>query len=244
MIFGLRQFVGRLLAPKPQPIVTINSQKGQDYWVINDIFKGKTGGYFLEMGAADGVYLSNSMVLERDYGWQGLCIEPNPTFFAKLQANRKCICRNLCIDDQRGEVDFVLAAEYGGIVSDDTDNNSQMRAESLQQARDQGQVVTLPTMPLADVLREVGAPKVIDYFSLDVEGAEERVLRHFPFDEFTFLTMSIERPTPLLNEILLSKYGYIFVKNVRSDTFYIHKSIENFAQIKRQEFQQTGPKAA
>ena len=35
---------------------SINSQKGQDYWVINEVFQGKKGGYFLEMGASDGVY--------------------------------------------------------------------------------------------------------------------------------------------------------------------------------------------
>ncbi len=228
----------------PQPIVTLNSQKGQDHWVIHDIFNGKREGFFLEMGAADGINLSNTLVLERDFGWNGICIEPNPKFFKTLQQNRQCICQNICADDEAGEVSFILAAEYGGIIDTDTDNNQDVRADALNDAHEAGRIVTCQARPLADILDECGAPPVIDYFSLDVEGAEERVLRHFPFDRYTFLTLTIERPTPLLNQILLEQNGYVFVKNVRSDTFYVHESIANFDQIKKLPFQQTGRKVA
>ena len=76
------------------------------------------------------------------------------------------------------------------------------------------QVHALQSVPLQYILQKQGAPKVIDYFSLDVEGAETRVLKYFPFEKWTFLALTIERPTPLINRILLEDLGYLFVRNI------------------------------
>jgi hypothetical protein len=100
----------------------------------------------------------------------------------------------------------------------------------------------MKTYPLAVILRQYDCPKVIDYFSFDVEGAETRILRRFPFDEFTFLSLTIERPTPELNALLF-RNGYHFVKNSLYDTFYVHKSIPNFDQIPKMPFYQLPPKS-
>jgi hypothetical protein len=60
------------------------SDRGQDAWVINEVFGKKTGGFFLELGAFDGFSDSNTYVLEKRYQWGGICIEPNPEFFDAL----------------------------------------------------------------------------------------------------------------------------------------------------------------
>lgn len=221
---------------------TINSQKGQDYWVIHDVFKGKRDGFFLEMGATDGIYVSNTLVLERDYGWNGICVEPNPRDFANLQKNRNCICVNKCADEVEGEVEFLLAGEVGGIIDDETDNSYEKRKDKIDDLRDKGNVIRVQTVTLETLLDECDAPPVIDYFSLDVEGAETRVLRKFNFDNYIFSALTIERPTPELNQILFDN-DYVFVKNARFDTFYVHKSIEGFNGIKKEKFKQIEPKA-
>lgn len=221
---------------------TINSQKGQDYWVINDVFKGKRGGFFLEMGATNGIHVSNTLVLERDYGWRGICVEPSPTDFADLQKNRNCICVNKCADEVEGEVEFLLAGEVGGIIDDETDNSYDKRKDKIEDFRDQGKVTKVKTVTLETLLDECDAPSVIDYFSLDVEGAETRVLRKFNFDKYIFSALTIERPTPELNKILFDN-GYVFVKNARFDTFYVHESIDGFDDIRKEKFKQIQPKA-
>ena len=46
------------------------------------------GGYFVELGANDGVRQSNTYKLQRHFGWTGLLIEPSPRRFVECVANR------------------------------------------------------------------------------------------------------------------------------------------------------------
>lgn len=229
------------LAYFKRTLKTYNSQKGQDYWVINEVFRRKRDGYFIEMGATNGIFVSNTLVLERDYGWTGICVEPSPVFFEDLKANRTCQCVNKCVDESEGEVEFLLAGEVGGIIDNETDNSYEKRSEKIDEFRDHGKVIKVKTLTLEDLLDECGAPSVIDYFSLDVEGAETRVLRNFNFEKYTFTALTIERPTPELNKILFEN-GYVFVKNARYDTFYVHESFGGIGNIKKGKFEQVPEK--
>lgn len=213
------------------------SDRGQDSWVI-EIFEGKRSGFFLEAGAADGFSESNTYVLEKRYGWRGICIEPNSIFFERLlNLGRSCICESTLIDSEDRSVDFAFSGQESGIISFDTDNGQEIRKEHINTLRRRGSVRKMSAKPLADILYANGAPEVIDYFSFDVEGAETRILRSFPFNRYRFLSMTIERPTSELNELLFSN-GYVFVKNVLYDTFYIHKSHPNFHKITKKPFEQ------
>jgi FkbM family methyltransferase len=215
------------------------SDRGQDKWVINDIFHGKQGGYFLELGAADGFSESNTYVLEKRYHWQGLCIEPHPELFDSLvnRYRRSCTCVPYAVDAQRGVVEFVLAGQTSGVISEESDNSPDKRPGLVESARAEGRVRTVEALPLADLLDKYSAPRVIDYFSFDVEGLETRILRDFPFDRYKFLAITVERPSPELNQIL-DRNGYRFVRNSLYDSFYVHESIPNFDEIRREPFEQ------
>jgi len=216
------------------------SQKGQDKWVLK-VLNDKKKGFFVELGAGNGIEISNTCMLERKYEWTGICIEPNPGMYKKLCKERKCICVPECVDDEAHEVEFCFRGGMGGgIIGKDTDNNPQHRGAHIAAARKSAQSKKLKTVTLEYILLKFNAPKVIDYLSLDVEGAEERVLKNFPFDKYIFLTMTIERPSPELNALLF-KHGYIFVKNHQFDTFYVHYTLPGAKKLAG-EFQQVPPK--
>jgi FkbM family methyltransferase len=203
------------------------SQAGQDLWVARDVFGFMPGGYFVDIGAADGVALSNSYALEKYLGWNGVCIEASPRAFARLQQRRNCRCLNVCLDETPGEVRFVEERGFfGGIVGSDTDN---------PKATAGGAVITLPTRVLGELLEAENAPSMFDYLSLDVEGAEERVMRGFPFDRYAFRCATIERPSPALRQ-LLSSHGYWLVAELPGlDCFYLHESMKNSYVVRAQE---------
>lgn len=219
------------------------SDRGQDRWIMHEVFPGKKGGFFLELGAADGFSESNTYVLEKRHQWRGICIEPNPVLFDALvhRYRRTCTCVQVAVDATKGSLEFVLDGQTSGLVTAESDNAPDRRGRRLDSARSGGRVRIVETLPLADVLERHGAPHVIDYFSFDVEGLETRILRDFPFDRYTFLAVTIERPTPELNELLF-KNGYRFVRNSLYDTFYVHESLPNFANLLREPFEQLPPK--
>ena len=59
------------------------AQKGQDLWLLK-FLQQQTGGFFVDLGASNGVISNNTFLLERRYGWRGICIEPDPFFYRQL----------------------------------------------------------------------------------------------------------------------------------------------------------------
>ncbi|QLE86097.1 FkbM family methyltransferase [Shewanella sp. Scap07] len=196
------------------------SQLGQDLWVLEQV-DYKRNGFFVEFGATDGVLLSNSFLLEKEFGWNGLCAEPNPKYFKQLQVNRGCIVSNDCIGDVTGsEVEFVLANEYGGIANFATAGVHKEKVEAYEQ---QSQKVRLETISLHDFLIKHNAPKTIDYMSIDTEGSEYSILAEFPFDHWKVKLFSIEHNFEAQRDQiykLLTSKGYRRIEN-QWDDFYI-----------------------
>ena len=69
--------------------MTWYSQCGQDEWVC-EVLGNKKNGVFVEIGSYDGIESSNTLHLEKELGWTGLCIESNPGPYAKCVTNRTC----------------------------------------------------------------------------------------------------------------------------------------------------------
>ena len=200
-----------------QPHSLYLSQAGQDFWVYAEVFNEKRGGFFLDLGAHDGVLISNTYLLERKYHWAGICVEANPDSFLQLRKNRRAVCVHACLDSAAGFVDFVKSDVMGGIVSEETDNREVQNKTN--------EVIRIETKTLESVLVENKAPSEIDYLSIDIEGAEQRVLGSFNFKKYRFKCITIERPPEALRAILREN-GYILVKDIPGlDCFYIHESI-------------------
>jgi FkbM family methyltransferase len=200
------------------------SQYGQDDWVLQTL-GGRRGGYFLDSGASDGVSLSNTLRLEREYGWTGLLVEPNPLYFADLVKNRTSDCVRCCLWHEDGEAEFLPAGMLGGLVQT-------MGEEGLARAfRDENlpagtPTVKVPTRSTFNLLRDSGAPPVIDYWSLDVEGAELEVLHSFPWDKYRVLTLTVEHNYRKDREEVrrfLAPLGLGHVESLGCDDCYRHE---------------------
>jgi len=210
------------------------SDRDQDAWVIKEVFNKKRKGFFLDIGMADGFANSNTFILEKKYGWRGIGVEPNRLFvkMIKEKYSRNCIVENAAINSISGEVEFLFKGEDGGIVAEDTDYNLAQRERAIEHAREIGNIERIKAITLVELLDRNNAPNVVDYFSLDVEGAEDRVFKDFPFAKYRFLTLTIERPSPELNSLLFAN-DYHFVRNSLYDTFYIHETLPNFEAIEK-----------
>ena len=195
------------------------SQLGQDLWVLEKT-NYKRKGFFVEFGATDGILLSNTYLLEKEFDWRGICAEPNPVFFKKLQLNRDCIASNACIAAVTGDkVDFILADEYGGIDGISTLGRHREKVKAYKAVK---KTISMETISLEDFLLEQAAPKIIDYLSIDTEGSEYIILEHFPFDKWDIKLITVEhnyekQRMSILE--LLKSYGYKCIKREWDDWY-------------------------
>jgi FkbM family methyltransferase len=175
------------------PSMRSYSFQGQDRFVIR-VLHGKRHGFFLDIGASDGVDGSNTKLLEEDFEWTGICVEPNNEFYADLCRNRRCACVNCCLFDRGGSVEFLEGARhFGGIISAYSPVHRRIaeQAAHVLGRAEQSRIGKLARTPLS-VLLEYGAPPVIDYLSLDTEGSELRILKAFPFDRYSVRVLTVE----------------------------------------------------
>jgi FkbM family methyltransferase len=203
------------------------SQYGQDLFVLRTL-AGQRGGFFLDSGASNGVHFSNTLLLERDFGWRGICVEPNDAFFEELKTQRTGHCLNCCIYDHDGTVEFLEdASVLGGIISEyDPALLAQAKSTFVLKIDAAGRPVTVRKVArtLRSVLEECGAPAVIDYWSLDTEGSELTILRNFPFDDYSFRILTVEHNwLPMRAEIraFLEGQDYRFAGALGCDDCYV-----------------------
>ena len=203
------------------------SQYGQDIFVL-EVLRGLRGGFFLDSGAADGVQGSNTRLLEFSFDWTGICVEPNDTFFAKLVRNRRCYCLNCCLYDREGSVEFLESANFLGGILEAYHPACLHYAKTFCGICDAvaGGLATASKVARTtrSVLRECGAPPIIDYWSLDTEGSELAILKSFPFDEYSFRVLTVEHNRlPARDEIrfLLESRGYRRIRTLEIDDCYV-----------------------
>ena len=55
--------------------ITSYSQHGQDIKIL-ELLNYKKNGYFLDIGCGDFKRISNTYALEKDFDWNGLCVDP------------------------------------------------------------------------------------------------------------------------------------------------------------------------
>jgi len=190
------------------------SQARQDE-VVTTLLKGKKGGYFVDLAANDATILSNTYSLEQKFGWTGLCIEPNPMYWANLTYRDCQVVAAIVGNDRMEEINFRFnAGDHSGIIG--FDNGKHLVRQSDPKY----------TVTLLEILRRFDAPKVIDYLSLDVEGAEEFIMKNFPLEEYKISLMTVERPKDPLRD-LLTQHGFKNIKRLSTwgETLWAHESV-------------------
>uniref|UniRef100_A0A2P2IEN7 Protein Star-like n=1 Tax=Hirondellea gigas TaxID=1518452 RepID=A0A2P2IEN7_9CRUS len=177
--------------------------------IVDDFFKQKRYGVFVESGAFDGEFLSNTLFLERVRGWTGLLLEPDASNFNTLKnVNRKAILSNTCVSVKPypHKTMFQMYGYLGKLLSMDTIH------EEFEGDRP---IVEVQCFPLQSLLLAANISSV-DYFSLDVEGQEFNVLKTIPFQELDIKVLSVEYRHAPEGKDTIMKYmeqnGYVLYK--------------------------------
>lgn len=200
-----------------------NSQIEQERWVFA-MCNGRRDGRFAEIGAFDGVLHSNSYVLESEHGWKGVCVEPNPSLFARLTQSRSAICLERAVYRETGQILSFIPSQEIGTLAEFAGNDR--HADDRACAAATHGLIQVETISFAEIaamgdFAETG----FDYVSLDTEGSELEILRTIDFARPRIALFTIEHnfvePRREQMRILLAEAGYDRL-NVGFDDWYWH----------------------
>jgi hypothetical protein len=210
------------------------SQFGED-GILWQVFRQRPVGYFIEVGAYDGVTLSNTFFLEQ-MGWCGLLVEPIPVLAQRAAAARprsRVIAAAASRPEKKGTAKFTVTQNVPvlSFLEADQDHVDRCIREGAQLVE-----IEVPVTTLDDILMQerrnpapFGSPWIprkgwqIDLVSIDTEGCELDVLEGFNLERYTPRILLIENDRASGSDIepYLEKHGYRKFHRQKINDFYV-----------------------
>ncbi|MFM1799967.1 MAG: hypothetical protein RLZZ117_2245 [Cyanobacteriota bacterium] len=194
------------------------SEDGEELLLYN-FFGKKKSGFFIEVGAYNGIDLSNTYFFEA-LGWHGLLIEPDPSLYAQcLRSRPHSKVLNVAASDQPGSLRFTTAVgrEWLSFSGENREREQRVLAEGGQLAQKD-----VPCLTLNAILADYREP--IDFISIDVEGHELSVLSGFDLQRFAPRVVLLEQSPSAHQTVIdayLSQRGYRRADELGSNIFYV-----------------------
>ncbi|KAK7076645.1 hypothetical protein SK128_015314 [Halocaridina rubra] len=196
------------------------------HWQLQMLFDQAHRGFFVEAGALDGVFISNTLWLERNQGWTGLLVEPNKESFQHLQSkHRRSWTSNTCLSTepypkQTIQVNLKSAPRRGITPvswnhrgsSHELGFNVNLSNPTFFAVADKSYAV-VQCFPLISYLLALNV-SVVDFLSLDVQGSERLILRSIPWDLVRIRVIIVEIYEEELDvdfKLYMESKGYILV---------------------------------
>jgi FkbM family methyltransferase len=187
-------------------------------------------GFFIEAGANNGFYQSNTLFLEKALGWKGILIEPNKHSYQQCVKNRsESVVINCAlvgdpeINTVEGYFTSPAHSNPGASLTGKVFNKEDINDKNFA-SRDK---TTVPAATLSKILEQQKV-KNIDFFSLDVEGYELEALIGLDIERWKPKLICVEsfnRKNFFNLKQRLASYGYIMLSQLTKRD-YLFKNIK------------------
>ncbi|XP_052786053.1 uncharacterized protein LOC128221486 [Mya arenaria] len=206
------------------------SEYGQDIYV-DKLLEQKRNGFFIELGAHDGESTSNTLYLEKERGWTGLLIEANPVVYKELlKKNRNSYILNCCISNDLPAMEFTMASylSSSNVTMSDSQRRKIKSAGIGHTDKNYGKKTVVACQSFQDIMSAIGVHHV-DFFSLDVEGAELYILQSIDWDRVNIDVLFIEtdKSDEFRDEIIqfMKNHGYEHIGPYHSDDVFRKRKV-------------------
>ena len=193
-------------------------------WVKDNIRFEDEKCFYVDIGANDGLIVSNTAYFDMDLGWDGICVEPHPRAFEDLEKNRpRSINLNMCASVEDNEVDFLVVNGHAEMLSGIYDNyhpDHRSRIDSeIQRHGGSKELIKVKSRPLKEIFEEYSVTKV-DYLSIDTEGSEYDILCSIDFDAVDVRVITTENSSRSDIRTFLEGKGFVFATQCCADEIY------------------------
>lgn len=196
------------------------SQQNEDKYLLK-LFKIEDvqNGTYLEIGAYDGIYFSNTLFLQNEYGFSGILIEPQKTLFKELTINRPLdfLVNSAISNSEETQISFIGDNLEAGISSLSSINLERFPAWKNYMVDNKKMKTVIQDSNL----------KYIDVMFIDTEGSEFEIIKSINFS-FPISLIVVEahkenkEEDKLLKEIL-NDYGFKFYFQIRGNYWFYNQ---------------------
>ena len=183
-----------------------NSQEMEDRWIHENVVLPEKG-FFLDIGACYPKTISNTEFFETKLGWDGVAIEPDPSYFSELARVRKCKLENVAIHPVNKKMWFNPKCN---LLLDKKDDSIEVPCERLDNILNKNKV------------------EKIDLISIDIEGFEALAWSSFDYTKYN--------PSIIITEHTeMGKYDDSFTKQIlqNSNYYLAHQTPLNFIILRK-----------
>lgn len=197
------------------------AQNGEDVRLWRALDCVQTG-FFVEVGGWEPEVDSASRSFY-GRGWSGVVVEPVPEYASRFRSARpRDRVFQVLAGAEEGSADFTVFPSTG--LSTTVPDHALRHIESGLESRHE----VVPVRPMDHLLKEAGSPNEIHFMTIDVEGAEEAVIRGLALTDYRPWILLVEATVPRSSEpcfdvwehLLLDK-GYRFVAFDGLNRFYV-----------------------
>jgi FkbM family methyltransferase len=189
------------------------SQNGQDFFALlaNDF---KSNGVFIEFGAYDGVIFSNTHLLEKQYGWTGILIDPIPSHYESMKQNRHCKLIHGAITVKKQ--DSVLIEELPA------SNLSRF----ISKRKIFKKIHKVKAFTLQDVIDQNLKSKEIDFLSIDIEGEDIEILKSLDLHRYKIKAICVEHnfregSDEIIDLMYKNGYDHVYGEFSKNDYWFV-----------------------
>ena len=207
------------------------SQYNQDSYLENQIFKGYKNGFYVDVGAHDGLTINNTLYFERYNNWNGINIEPIKKVFDNLIRNRpNSLNLNCAVSNKDGKTEFLnnkgSTEMLSGIKNTFGNRHLQRLNKENNETGSTTETITVNTKKLETIFNENNI-KHVNYLSIDVEGGEFEVIKSINFDKVFIDVIGFENnysddSNPIIS--YLENKNFIVIHDKLLDIFMINKN--------------------
>ena len=209
----------------PHPFSKYKAKNRIDVQMLQ--FINYEAGFFVEIGAGDGVYLSNTYYFEKTLGWRGVLVDPVLHHHLNCLTYRPKSVPFLCAATNFDNHSEYVKLKYGGYSTliqgsqtDILDTQQHINdAASYIPSNNAGVEFIAPLRTMTEILDSANAPEVIDFFSLDVEGNELEVLQGIDFARYRIKWLLIESREVTRISSYLESFQFILRKRLASSDY-------------------------
>tara|TARA_B100001989_G_scaffold104189_1_gene72884 strand:- start:308 stop:1033 length:726 start_codon:yes stop_codon:yes gene_type:complete len=189
-------------------------------------------GFFIEMGAMDGITYSNTFHLEKYKNWTGILVEPSKSQFEFCKLNRPSskVFNCLCSSFENSDKEFLFyemgAMSYSKFQNTDNDylSHHENAKKILGNYSEIENSYYVKTKTVTELLDSVDSPEIINFFSLDVEGSELEVLNGFDFNKYKIQYLLIETRNYERTNKYLIDLGFKYIDSIdKNNLLYSHE---------------------